>query len=204
MAPIRKPPVTEGGVSYRPVKGLIGVITEEAPLVFGERRIAQPALQSRAAVVEVANAIDKIFTPEQEIQALRKAADISGAMVGQIAAFDISAQFIQGLPILGHDLKMGLKGKPSFAWMKGWKAMGKALWNPETINTYRSNNPELYKRAIEAGVATGESEYVAGVPLAGRALGKIPKVGKTIKEAYRQTWGRAGHAYSDTLEVDRI
>jgi len=186
------------------VKGLTRAITEEAPLVFGERSIAQPALRSRAAVVEVANAIDKIFTPEQEIQALRKAADISGAMVGQIAALDISAPFIQGLPVLGHDLKMGLKGKPSFVWGKAYGNMWKAVKNPETINTFRTQNAELYKRAIEAGVATGESEFVSGVPLTGRVLGKIPAVGKTLKEGYRQIWGRMGQAYSDFLEVTRI
>jgi len=186
------------------VEGLTRAITAEAPLAFGERRIAQPALQSRAAVVEVANAIDKIFTPEQTIQPLRTAADISGAMVGQMAALDISAPFIQGLPILGHDLKMGLKGKPSFIWAKAYGNMWKAVKNPEVINAFRSQKPELYKRAIEAGIATGESEFVSGVPLAGRTLGKIPIVGKTLKEAYRQVWGRMGQAYSDFLEVSRI
>ena len=179
-------------------------ITKEKPLHFGERAIYEPALKSRAAAVEVANAIDKIFMPKQESKTLRVAADVSGVMVGQIAALDVSAPFIQGLPVLGHDLKMGLKGKPSTIWAESYGHMWKAVVNPETINNFRMKNKDLYKRAIEAGIITGESEFVVGVGIAERGLGKIPVVGKTLREAYRQTWGRMGASYSDFLEVAKI
>lgn len=186
------------------VTPLTRAITKTTPLTFGERVIAEPALKQRAAAVEVANAIDKMFAYSQVPKPLKILSDISGAMVGQVAAFDLSAPLIQGLPILGHDLKMGLMGKQSNVWAKTFGAMWKSGFNPERINTFRAKNPELYKRAIQAGVQTGDSEFVSGVGTAQRGLGKIPVIGKTIKEAYRQSWGRMGQAYSDFLEISRI
>ncbi len=186
------------------VKPLTRAVTKKAPLQFGERVIGEPALQGRAAATEVANAIDKIYAIENVPKALRVAADISGAMVGQVAAADISAPFIQGLPILGHDLKMGLKGKPSAIWAKSYGNMWKTMWNPESINKFRTSSHDLYKRALEAGVATGQSEFVSGVGTVENLLGKIPKAGGGLKEGYRQVWGRMGQAYSDFLEIARI
>ncbi len=186
------------------VKPLTRAITKKAPLQFGERAIAEPALKSRAAATELANAIDKIYAIETVPKALQVTADVSGAMVGQVAALDITAPFIQGLPVLGHDLKMGLKGKPSAIWAKSYGNMWKTVWNPESINKFRATKPDLYKRAIESGVATGQSEFVSGVGTVQNLLGKIPKVGKTLKEGYRQSWGRLGEAYSDFLEIARI
>lgn len=179
-------------------------ITKATPLQFGERALTQPALQARASNVEIANAIDKVFKAEESIPALRIGAEISGAIVGQIAALDVSAPFIQGLPLLGHDIKMGLTGKPSTLWARSYGKMWKSVFNMDAISSYRNANPDLYKRAIEAGVLTGQSEFVSGVPVTEKALGKIPLVGNTLREAYRQSWGRLGGAYSDFLEISRI
>lgn len=186
------------------VIGLTRQITKEAPLKFGERFIGQPALNNRVAATELVNAINKIFTPEQPIKALKVAADVSGAIVAQKAALDVSAPFIQGLTILSRDISSWMRGRPSNAWAKAYAGMWKAVANPETINAYRTSNQALYKEALEAGVMTGASEFTAGVPLAGKVLGKIPGAGKTLQEAYRQTWGRMGAAFSDFLEVSRI
>lgn len=203
------------------VKPLTRLVSRKHPLEFGEQLIYEPAFQKRrtfttqqgtqvtytmqrAATQDVARAIDKIFTPEQEMKALRTAADISGAMVGQVAALDISAPFLQGLPVLGHDIKMGLKGRPSAVWLKSYGNMLRAVKNPEAINTFRSSNQDLYKRAMQAGVMIGDSEFVSGVGLTYRTLGKIPQAGGTLKEAYRQVWGRMGQAYSDFLEIARL
>jgi len=179
-------------------------ITKEFPLKFGERAIAEPAMRSRAATVEVANAIDRIYTPEQVNQVLRTTADISGAMVGQIAALDVSAPFIQGGPGLGHDLKMGLLGHRSTLWAESYGKMWQSIWNPERINVFRMENAADYKRFIEYGMLTSQSEFVSGVGAAERALAKIPKAGQTVSEAYRQIWGRMGQAYSDFLEIWRF
>jgi len=186
------------------IKPLTRQITETAPLQFGERAVHEPALRSRGAAVEIANAIDKVFTPEQEMKALRVAADVSGAMVGQVAALDVSAPFIQGLPLLGHDLKQALKGRRSAVWFKSYGHMWQAALEPNSINKFREANSELYKRFIEASGMTGQSEYVAGLPVAQRALGKIPLVGRPLREVYKQTWGRFGQAYSDFLEVGKV
>ncbi len=179
-------------------------VTKAEPLQFGERAFAQPALRQRAANAEIVNSIDKIFTPEVGVPALKVIADISSALVGQIAALDISAPFIQGLPVLGHDMAQGLQGKRSTIWLRSYAKMFQTLKNPKAINKFREDNQELYKRALEAGVSTGQSEFVAGVPLVQRALGKIPAVGKTLKAFYRETWGRTGEAYSDFLEIARM
>ena len=183
---------------------LTRAITKKEPLRFGERAIAQPALQARASNIEVANAIDKIFGVEHPSKILKTGADISGAIVGQIAALDISAPFIQGFPLLGHDIKRGLAGKASTLWLRSYGRMWKSVFNRDAISGYRNANPDLYKRAIESGVMTGQSEFVSGVPVAERALGKIPVVGKTLKSIYAHTWGRMGGAYSDFLEISRV
>jgi len=186
------------------VKPLTRVVSKKAPLVYGERAIFEPALRGRAAKAELAQAIDDIYAIEKESKVLRAGAETSGALVGQVAALDISAPFIQGLPGLGHDIAMGLKGKPSFTWLQSYGNMWKTVWNPESINKFRIQNAEKYKRYIEYGMMTGQSEFVAGVSTVQRVLGKVPVAGKTLREGYRQTWGRMGQAYSDFLEVIRF
>lgn len=185
------------------VVGLMRQITEQAPLTFGERALAQPSMRARAANVEVANAIDKIFTPEQESRTLRIMADISGAMVGQVAALDESRPFIQGLTVLGHDLKEGLNGRYSNAWGKAYTAMWKATYNPETIINFRVANHDLYKRVIESGAMISPSEFVSGVSTTSQFLEKT-KIGRTVVGAYKQTWGRLAQAYNDFGEMATV
>ena len=187
------------------IKPLTRAITKNAPKTFTEKGFSDiPALQGRVATSDLADKIIKIFTPERGLKPLEIGAKVSEVATGQVAALDVSAPFLQGLFALGADLRNGLAGHPTAIWAKAYGKMWQGGFNPSNIAKYRMDNQALYKEAIEAGIMTGQSEFVTGVSVAQRGLEKVPTVGKSLKEAYRQSWGRAGEAYSDFLEVAKV
>lgn len=152
---------------------------------------------------EVADRITKIYTPEKVAKALQVASEVSRAGVTLKAALDFSWSFLQGSLVLGHDIGMWARGKPSNIWLKSTKAMLKAFFKPETAGQLDATMPDLARRAASVGVALErESEFIETGHL-DKLLRKIP-AGSFIGEIFQQTYGRAAASFSAGGKTARL
>lgn len=167
------------------------------------------ATRTRYIDKPTADAIAKAFEPEEVNAALRLAADVSRAGRASVATGDMSWPFLQGMPVLGHDLKnliaAGLgRGKPTADWARSMADGVKAFADVRTIEKFRRDNYTAYLDAVKDGVMASGSEFFEGVGPLETAAGKLPVVGRGLAFGIRQLYGRANAAWTTASEEARI
>ena len=158
-----------------------------------------PAFAGRLFPEEVVASIRQAMSP-QTSEWLRQVSNISGALRMLTAALDVSAPFIQGLPVLGYD--------PALWSRATWRHL-RTFVDPKVHSRYLlKHEAEIADFSLQHGGFMGGSEWFEAM---GQIQGLIRKgsglfgwEGNAPTWVLRQTYGRAEAAWGAFGDVSRI
>jgi hypothetical protein len=189
----------EGGVRKEKASlvrelGKVGHLRDPAKAKF----MTQPAFKNKIFDEEIVRLVEKSLGDQGQTW-LRRAAATSGVGRTLIAALDLSAPFIQGLPVFGRN---------PFVWAKATARTFEFMARPSKLRDYLTDPTAaaIRRERISAGGSGASFEYVEQVPMlrraaeaAGRKLGQRvgrEEIGEKIgQQVVAQTYGRAEAAF---------
>jgi len=173
--------------------------------------IQHPAFAGKLFDEEIVATITKAFKTETNAW-LRASATVSGLLRTAVAALDMSAAFIHGLPVFGQDVANALAGKPTFVWANSVTRSFHTLLDYTIHAKYLVKNEAAIAEFVKHGGYVGGSEFYEAMSTIQNLIRTITTAGGRLPKGtatpplwvLRQTYGRAEAAFGAFGDVARV